>query len=176
MRTSSLKSIATALCLVTVALSPRALSMAAADAPAMYMAGSLHITAPWMRATPEGAAVAGGYLTIMNMGTEPDRLMSISSSLAGKAEIHQMTMTNGVMKMRPVDAPLEIKPGETLELKPNGYHVMFTQLKTGVHKGEKVKATLVFEKAGAVDIEFAVGGLADNGPSDAGKMMPIPKM
>jgi periplasmic copper chaperone A len=66
-----------------------------------------------MRATPRGAKVAGGYLSIVNMGTEPDRLMSVLSS-------------NDVMTMRPVNAPLEINPGETLESKPGGYHVMFT--------------------------------------------------
>jgi copper(I)-binding protein len=142
----------------------------------MCMVGSLHISGPWMRATPKGAIVAGGYLTITNMGSEPDRLVSVSSSIAGKVEIHQMTMTNGVMKMRPVTALLEIKPGDTLELKPGGYHLMFTQLKTGVRKGEKVKATLTFEKAGAIEIEFIVGGLADKGPGDTGKRMPMPKM
>jgi copper(I)-binding protein len=43
---------------------------AGSDAPAMYMVGSLHISEPWMRATPKGAKVASGYLSIMNMGTE----------------------------------------------------------------------------------------------------------
>jgi periplasmic copper chaperone A len=143
---------------------------AGSDAPAMYMVGSLHIAEPWMRATPKGAKVAGGYLSIMNMGTEPDRLLSVSSVIAGQVEIHQMTMANGVMTMRPVDAPLEIKPSETLELKPGGYHVMFMQLKQGVREGEKVKATLVFEKAGRIDIEFVVGGLAAKGPEGGGQM------
>jgi copper(I)-binding protein len=149
----------------------------AMSAPAAtYEVGSLRISSPWMRATPKGAKVAGGYLTITNNGTEADRLMSISSSISDKVEIHEMTTTNGVMKMRPVEAPLEIKPGATLELKPGGYHVMFQDLKKPVTQGERVKATLQFERAGNAEVEFAVAAVTANGPGAGGKMAPMPKM
>jgi len=142
----------------------------AAPAEEQYMLGALRISAPWMRATPKGAAVAAGYVTIMNTGAAPDRLLSVLSDIAGMAQVHEMTMNGGVMTMREVAQPLEIKPGGTLELKPGGYHVMFMQLAHGISEGDKVKATLVFEKAGSIDIQFAVGGLAAKGPSTADPM------
>jgi hypothetical protein len=68
-------------------------------------------------------------------------------------------MDNGIMKMRPLAQGLEIKPGQTVEFKPSGYHIMFVGLKQQLEKGQHVKATLVFEKAGKVDVDFAVEGV-----------------
>ena len=126
--------------------------VAAAD----VTAGSLKIFAPWARATPKGASVGGGYLSITNNGNTPDRLLGGSTAVSNGFEIHSMTMDNGVMKMRPVSGGLEIKPGQTIELKPGGYHVMFVGLKHGLRQGDHVKATLNFEKAGKVDVNFTV--------------------
>jgi copper(I)-binding protein len=67
-----------------------------------------------------------------------------------------MVMEQGVAKMRPVEGGLEIKPGETVELKPGSFHVMLTGLTQPLEKGQKVKATLRFEKAGKVDVEYSV--------------------
>jgi copper(I)-binding protein len=138
--------------------------LAAAMGETEYTLGALRIRAPWMRATAKGAKVAGGYLTIVNTGDKPDRLMGVESDLAGTVEVHEMSMTGGVMTMRPIGKPLEIAPGATLELKPAGFHVMFSDLKRGVAEGDKVKATLVFEKSGKVEIEFLAGGLGAMGP------------
>jgi copper(I)-binding protein len=121
-----------------------------------YKVGTLEIDNPWSRAVPKGAKVAVGYMTIKNTGTEPDRLVSGSTPVAGKLEIHEMTMDKGVMKMRPLAAGLEIKPGETVELKPESFHLMLTNLKQPIEKGKPFAASLVFEKAGPVDVEFAV--------------------
>jgi periplasmic copper chaperone A len=126
-----------------------------------YKIGSLDIVDPYARATAKGAAVGAGYMKITNNGTMPDRLVSGASDVAGKFEVHEMSMDNGVMKMRTVKGGLEIKPGETVELKPGSFHVMFVGLKKPLSKGDHVKATLVFEKAGKVDIDFdvlAIGG------------------
>ena len=106
-----------------------------------YKAGSLEIKHPWARATPKGAAVAGGYMTIINSGTSPDRLVGFSSPAAGKFEIHEMSMDNGVMKMRPLPNGIEIKPGETIALKPGSYHLMFMDLKQPFEQGKRVKGT-----------------------------------
>jgi periplasmic copper chaperone A len=122
-------------------------------------AGSLKLSAAWARATPKGAPVGGGYLTITNNGTAPDRLIGGSSDTATRFEIHNMSMDHGVMKMRPVEAGIEIKPGQTVELKPGGYHVMFVGLKKPFEQGDHVKATLKFEKAGDVTVDFAVEGI-----------------
>jgi periplasmic copper chaperone A len=121
--------------------------------------GSLKISAPWARATPKGAAVGGGYLKITNTGTAPDRLIGGSSNIAARCEVHEMSMENGVMKMRMLPHGVEIKPGQTVEFKPGGYHLMFKGLKQQLKKGGHVKSTLVFEKAGKVEVDFAIEGL-----------------
>lgn len=132
-----------------------------------YKAGSLTIDAPWTRATPGSAKVAGGYLRITNAGPAPDRLVGGSSSIAGRIEIHEMSLSDGIMRMRPLAAGLEIKPGASAELKPGGYHVMFMDLKQRLKEGESFKATLQFEKAGTVEVTFRVGSVGEGaGPSE----------
>ena len=135
-----------------------------------YEVGKLRITSPWMRATPRGATVASGYMTITNMGKEPDRLLSVECDIASTVEVHEMSVSGEVMKMRPLEKPLEIAPGSVVELKPNGYHLMFSRLKQGVNQGDKVRVTMVFEKAGKVEIELPAAGIAAKGPADADKM------
>jgi periplasmic copper chaperone A len=131
-----------------------------------YTAGPLKIADPWARATPKGASVGGGYLTITNTGSEPDRLIGGSSPVAKEFELHQMSMDQGVMKMRPVEGGLEIGPGKTVTFKPSGYHIMFVELQQPLKQGEKIPATLEFAKAGKVQIEFAVAGM---GATQAGQ-------
>lgn len=122
-----------------------------------FRAGDITISAPWTRATPGGAKVAGGYLKLTNNGTNPEKLLGGTTSIAGRVEVHEMIMNGGVMQMRPQSAGLEIKPGETVELKPGGLHVMFLDLKRQLKDGETVNATLQFEKAGTVAVTFKVG-------------------
>jgi uncharacterized protein YcnI len=141
--------------------------VAAAGAPAVITAGSLSIQAPWLRATPGGAKVAGGYVRVTNNGKEPDRLLDASLAVAGRGEVHRMSTENGIAKMAPVEGGLEIKPGDSVELKPGGYHLMFMDLKAGLTEGEVVKGTLDFEKAGRVEVSFRVGGLGAQGPGSA---------
>ncbi len=117
-------------------------------------AGPLRIEAPWTRATPGGAKVAGGFMKITNTGTTPDRLVSGSADVSSRFEVHEMAVVDGVMKMRELAKGLEIAPGATVELKPGGYHVMFIELKKPIVQGDVVRGTLVFEKAGKVDVSF----------------------
>ncbi len=138
--------------------------LAAADsAPeaTVVKAGSLEIIAPWLRATPGGAKVAGGYLSITNTGTEPDRLIGAAIPVAQRGDIHEMSMANGMMRMRALESGLEIKPGQTVELKPGGYHIMFEDLREPLKQGDTIEGTLTFAKAGTVNITFQVGGIAD---------------
>jgi copper(I)-binding protein len=121
-----------------------------------YKAGSLQIQHPWSRATPKGATVAGGYMKIVNTGSTPDRLVGGSTEAAPKFEIHEMSMQGGVMKMRMLPKGLEIKPGQTVELKPGGYHLMFVGISAPLQQGKPVKGTLEFEKAGKIEVEYAV--------------------
>jgi copper(I)-binding protein len=127
-----------------------------------YKLGSLEIKHPWTRATPKSAQVAGGYMKIINTGTTPDRLVGGSTDVAKSFEIHEMSMNGGVMKMRELKDGLEIAPGATVELKPGSYHIMMMNLSHPLAKGDKVKASLNFEKAGKVDVEFAVQAIGGN--------------
>ena len=142
--------------LFTVCLTAALTIFAGAAEAADFTVGNLQIANPWTRATPKGSTVAGGYMVITNKGTTPDRLVGGSAAIAGRFEVHRMAMENGVMIMRPVEGGLEIKPGESVELKPGSYHVMLMGLKEALQKGQPVKGTLEFEKAGKVDIEYNV--------------------
>jgi copper(I)-binding protein len=138
-----------------------------AAAAETYTVGAIEIANPWARATPKSAPVGGAYMTITNKGAEADRLMGASTPLASKAEVHQMTMDKGVMAMRPVQGGLEIKPGQTVVLKPESFHLMLTGLKQPMTQGDHVKATLDFAKAGKLDLEFVVESMGAQGPSAA---------
>jgi copper(I)-binding protein len=120
-----------------------------------FAIGGLQIGGPWARATPSGANVGAGYLTITNKGNAPDRLIGGTAAPATRFEVHTTVVEGGVARMRPV-AGLEIKPGQTVEFKPGGMHVMFVGLKQPLKQGQRIKGTLVFEKAGTIEIEFAV--------------------
>jgi copper(I)-binding protein len=121
-----------------------------------YKLGSLEITQPWTRATAPTAKAGGGFLTITNKGATPDRLIAARSTASAKVEIHEMKMDGNVMRMRELDKGLEILPGATVELKPGGYHIMFMDLKAPFAKDAKVPVTLVFEKAGSIEVPLAV--------------------
>jgi copper(I)-binding protein len=113
---------------------------------------TMRIDNAWTRATPAGAPVAGGYVTITNTGATVDRLIGVTSSIAERGEVHEMTPIDGMMIMRPVAGGLIINPSETVTLKPGGYHLMLTGLQSPIKPGDAVPASLVFEKAGRIDI------------------------
>lgn len=126
-------------------------------------AGPLVIRHPWARATPGGAEVGGGYLTVDNTGAVPDRLIGGSFAASGGFALHSMTMEGGIMKMRP-RGPLEIPAGGSVTLDPAGEHIMFTGLKRGLKKGETIPGTLIFDHAGTVPVAFEVEGIGAKGP------------
>ncbi len=132
-------------------------------------AGDLVITQAWSRATPGGAKVGGGYLTIQNKGSAADRLIGGSADVADKVQVHEMATTNGVMTMRPLDKGLSIEPGKTVKLSPGGYHLMLLDLKSPLKQGDQVPVTLEFEKAGKVKLTFDVQGVGAKGPAGAGE-------
>jgi len=150
----------------TFACAAALFALLSAPAPAQEVrAGDLVITQPWSRATPGGAKIAGGFLTIENKGAAPDRLIGGSGDFAGKVEIHEMAMNNGVMTMRPLDKGLAIEPGKTVKLAPGGYHLMLMDLKNPLKQGEKVPLTLEFEKAGKVTVSLDVQGVGAKAPA-----------
>jgi periplasmic copper chaperone A len=142
-----------------------ALGLALSAGPALaqeFKAGDIVVEKPWARATPKGAEVGGGYLVIQNKGATPDQLTGGSADFA-TVEIHQMKSENGVMEMRQLKNGLAIPAHGSVGLSPGGYHLMFTHLTHPLTKGESVKATLDFEHAGPIEVEFSVMGIGATG-------------
>jgi hypothetical protein len=149
-----------------------AVTLAAALAPAAVhahgaSAGGVTVAHPWARATPGGATVGAAYMEITAAAGAGDRLVSASSPVAGRVELHTHTHDGGVMRMRKVDA-IAIPPGGSAVLKPMGDHVMLIDLKQPLKEGDLVAIRLVFEKAGAIDVEATVEPLGAMGAHGMG--------
>lgn len=130
--------------------------------------GQVAIEQPWVRATPPGATVAGGYMVLRNAGASGDRLVGATSPASARVELHVHVNDNGVMKMREVPG-YDVPAKGTFELKPGGAHLMFMDVKRPFKEGEKIPVRLRFEKAGEVAAEFQVGRLGGtSAPSGAG--------
>ena len=121
-----------------------------------YAIDQLIIDKVYTFATPPGAQSAGGYLTITNNGAEGDSLIGVTSSFASVGQVHEMKMEDDIMKMRHLEAGLAIPAGETVELSPGGYHIMFMQLTHSLKDGETISASLTFSKAGKLSVDFQV--------------------
>jgi periplasmic copper chaperone A len=147
--------------LFALALAPFLAGQAVA---ADYRVGSLDISQPWARATPKGASTGAAYLTASNGGSQTERLSCASSAAAAKCQIHDMAMDNGVMKMRPVEGGLEIKPGQTVTLKPGAYHIMLEGLKAPLKAGDTLKATLTSSSGASVMVDFPVAAAGAPAP------------
>lgn len=127
-------------------------------APALahdYMQGDIHIMKPWSRPLPPVSANGAAYMTLVNKGNTPDKLVSVSTPMAMKAELHTHTMEGGMMKMRRVDA-IEIVPGKQSVLEPGGHHVMMMGLKEPLVEGKSYPLTLTFERAGTVEVTVRI--------------------
>jgi copper(I)-binding protein len=119
------------------------------------LADGIQVDHPWARATTGGSGNGAAYVTLTNTGSAPDRLIGVATDAANKAQLHQSLSEDGVMKMRPVTA-LDLKPGEKVELKPGGYHIMLLGLKQPLVAGQSIPLTLEFEKAGKQFVSVAV--------------------
>jgi periplasmic copper chaperone A len=139
--------LATAIGVACIATSPLAL--------ADKMTGDIEITNTWARPTVQGQQGGGGFVSFKNKGKTDDKLMSASSPAAARMELHTMSMEGNVMRMRQVPN-IELKAGESVELKPGGMHLMFLDITKPLEKGTKVPVTFVFEKAGKVTVDVSV--------------------
>ena len=128
-----------------------------------YTASGITVAHPWARATPGGAKVGGAYLEIKAAAGTSDRLVAVKSPAAGAAELHNHIMEKGIARMRRVDA-IAVPAGKSVVLKPGGYHLMLTDLKAPLKEGDLLKLTLVFEKAGEIEVEATVEPLGAMGP------------
>lgn len=120
-----------------------------------YEVGDLQIDQVWSRALPPNAPAGAAYFMVQNMGADGDWLVSANSPIAEKAELHTHVMLGEVMKMQQV-ASVAVPAGGVAKFAPGGNHVMLFGLKKPLVAGETFPLTLVFEKAGAVDVEVKV--------------------
>jgi copper(I)-binding protein len=127
---------------------------------ALAQIGQVEVSNAWARATPGKAENGAAYLTILSPTT--DRLVSVSSPVAKKAELHTMSMAGTVMQMRPL-AGLDIPAGRPVTLKPGGEHIMLLGLDRPLQEGESFPLTLNFERAGPLTATAAVQKLSATG-------------
>jgi len=138
---------------------------------ALPAAAQVSVERPWARATPPGAQVAGGYMTIVNRGNAPDKLVGASSPAAARVETHVHVVEGDVMKMRKVPG-YEIPANGRFVLEPGGAHLMFRHIKRPLKEGETVRVKLRFERAGEIEVDFPVAAMGAMGPGTAGHGMP----
>lgn len=120
-----------------------------------YSVGSLRISGVVAYATPAAARNGAAYLVIQNRGAAADRLMSAETAAAGTVELHATLHEGGVMRMRPMPA-IDLPAGGTVRLQRGGMHVMLIGLREPLKAGTKFPLTLVFEKAGRLEVTVAV--------------------
>jgi copper(I)-binding protein len=129
-----------------------------------YRVGGIEVRRPWTR--PAQAGMNGvGYLTLANVGAKPIKLVAVESPAAKSVSVHQSSMANGVMAMRPVTA-LPLAPGAKVEFAPGGYHLMLIGLAAPQALGGKVPVTLIFDSGLKVKIDLSV----EAGPPKADPM------
>ena len=121
----------------------------------MHTSATLTVHDGWAAPTPAGVDVAAGYLIISNQTGAADRLLNATSPRAERVEVHEMTMNGSVMQMRAVPH-LEIAAGHDVELGPGGMHLMFFGVTEPFADGQNIPVHLVFETAGAVDVNLPV--------------------
>ena len=136
---------------------------APAVAHAEIKIGDLVITGAFTRATLPNAPVGGGYFTVNNTGAADDRLVAVSSPVAKEGQIHEMAMVGDVMKMQQLSDGLVIPAGQSVELKPGGYHLMLMGLSEQLVEGETIPLTLTFETAGEITIDLPIAATAATG-------------
>ncbi len=129
-----------------------------------YTIGKLAIGHPWTRETAASQKIGAGFLAITNAGKKADRLISASAAGMKEVQLHTVSMEGGVMRMRQLKDGIPVPAGETVTLKPGGYHLMFMGLTQPFNKGSKIPVTLRFEQAVSVKVQFAVQPVGSTTP------------
>ena len=129
---------------------------------AIYALGDLEIHEPWAREGSKLAKSGAAFLSIVNTGA-PDRLLSASSDVAGRVELHTHLMDKGIMKMRQVEA-IDLPAGNEVHLQPGGFHVMLMGLKQQLVEGGSLMLGLRFERAGSIEIPVPIKKISYGGP------------
>lgn len=98
----------------------------------------------WVRGTVPGQTASGAFMTLQS--ADGAKVVGVSTPVAGTAEIHEMKMEGNVMRMRAVQS-LDLPKGQSVQLKPGGYHVMLMDLKQPLAKDATVPITLKVQLA-----------------------------
>ena len=155
-----------------------ALAVAALSA---WAAEAVDVQNAWVRATVPGQMATGAFMTLT--AKDGAQLVGASSPVAGVAQVHEMKMEGGVMKMAAVQGGLELPAGKAVQLKPGGYHVMLMDLKSTLAKDSTVPLTLIFKDAKGVESKMELklpvaatppGGMAKGMDMGSGMSMPTP--
>ena len=129
-----------------------------------YRGGSITVSNAWARETAPAQQAGGGFMTVDNAGNRPDRLLSATSGVADKVELHTVSMDGGVMRMRPVAGGISIPARGKVELRPGSFHIMFMGLKAPLRRGESVPVILRFARAGTITARLTVQPIGAMGP------------
>ena len=127
--------------------------------------GGITVVRPWARATPGGATTGVVYLEIEAAAGASDRLVSVETVAAGRAELHTHVMEGDVMKMRPL-AAIELKPGGSVTLSPHGDHIMLLDLKGPLKEGDHLPLKLRFETSVSIEVDVPVAGIGATAPAN----------
>lgn len=125
-------------------------------AAAPVTVGAITVSHAWARATPLSAKTGVIYLTLANAGSGDEQLISVSTPVAERAQVHSSMNDGGVMKMSEV-VNLDIPPGGTVALEPSATHLMLVNLTRRLTEGDMFPLTLTFQHAGKIDVEVLVG-------------------
>ncbi|MDP9109570.1 MAG: copper chaperone PCu(A)C, partial [Pseudomonadota bacterium] len=156
--------------LLTCGIASAGASMTNAD----RQIGALVLRHAFARATAPGQTATAVYLDIVNQGKREDRLLRVSSPVAAAAEIHSMTMTDGVMRMRELDQ-ITLPAGKAVSLMPSqGYHLMLQRLRQPLVAGQQISLRLRFAHAGTVVLQVPVAAIGAMGPEGATAASPAP--
>ena len=151
-----------------------AVLLLAGAAAAAAQTGSVEVKNAWARATPAKAENGAAYVSLES--PTPDRLTGASTPVAKKAELHEMTMEGGIMRMRPLEG-IDLPAGQPVTLKPGAMHIMLLGLTQPLVPGQSFPLTLSFEKAGTREVAVSVekvGAMGPGGQAAGGMQMPMP--
>lgn len=142
------------------------LLVAASEKPAIVddaRVAGVSVKQPWARDSAGRSRVGVAYLTIVNDGVAPDRLLKVSTPAAKRASLHRSVLRDGIARMRPVDS-IDIAPGAEVALEPGGLHIMLMGLWEPLQRGDIFPLSLVFERAGEIDVKVEVLKPGSMGP------------
>lgn len=143
-----------------------AAALCAMTGSAMAQSGQVKIENAWARATPAAATTAAIYLTLE--AASADKLVSVATPAANEADLHMMSMDNGVMKMRALPGGIDLPAGRKVTLKPSGMHIMLSALTGPLREGDTIPLTLTFAKSPPQQITVPVEKVGSMGPAGAG--------